>query len=439
MKTPAVPCFCRESAAVRLALVAAFALPVSSLLAQESCGVDDQGDQDNQTLPVGITSYSPPACPSPTAVPAGTPFVRNLAWSTGTKQLVCIRVNLSDLSLGNQQSDDANTLAIVADKYKNVYSRQHTIINPTVIPSGSPFPLQHTSTYYTSNTSTPPGQPFATDCEARKALWNDAVDAAKRAGYTNVDTYYDRVMVHHPRFGLSDNNPGESYSDIGGKRIWMNSGQTGNFTWRLACHEVGHSYGCRHTNMWRVASSNPVDPSGHPDPVGYADWFDIMGGNFNASGAAADFNEDYKYQLGWIVNNASVQRVQVLTSGFHPGLRLYQSDDPNCLLNGKAGYFAITFSKDATYDYWLGYRLNITNATQGAYVKWGIKTHPHTYLIDWVPSTTDPQTGYLDAPVPLNGILKDPKFGSPQIVITVDGFGQDSDGDKYMTLDVTVP
>ncbi len=65
---------------------------------------------------------------------------------------------------------------------------------------------------------------------------------------------------------------------------------------------------------------------------------------------------------------------------------------------------------------------------------------PHTFLIDWVPSTSDPSTGaYLDAPVPAGSTLRDPQVGSPAVLIKPTGFGQDSDGYNYMTMDVTVP
>lgn len=246
---------------------------------------------------------------------------------------------------------------------------------------------------------------------------------------------YDRIMVHHPAFNLNGGS-GVSYSDIKGKRIWMNGG----FSWRLAAHEIGHSYGCWHANTWLVTDGNPVSPpqpvgTGTPDPRGYSDWFDIMGGNVYANStdaAAIDFNEQYEHQLGWIPN-----RVNTLTSGNYYNLKIYRCDDPNALASSsKAGYFAVKFSKDNTYDYWLGYRTNFSNATPGVYVKWAKKTNPESYLIDWVPSTTAPNSGgYLDAALPVGSTLYDRGIW---VVKTV-AVGQDADGDQWVKVNIKMP
>ncbi len=252
--------------------------------------------------------------------------------------------------------------------------------------------MPNPSTYYLKTNPA-----LGSDCEARKALYNDAVRAS---GIT--ESNWDRVVVHHPGTNISG---GKSYSDIGGKRIWIN----GTLSTRFACHEIGHTYGCRHAQLWTVpAGSNPTTPppNGSPEGSGYGDWFDVMGGNMwptSANADAMDFSEQYKYQLGWIGDN----RLQTLISGTYYNLKIYRCDDPYTLTSStKSGVFAVKFSKDATYDYWLGYRTNFTNATAGVYVKWALKTFPATYLIDWVPSTNDPQTGgYLDAPVPPGSTL----------------------------------
>lgn len=249
------------------------------------------------------------------------------------------------------------------------------------------------------------------------------------------------LLVHFPY--LSGLSKGKSWSDIKGERIWMNGG----FDWRFAAHEIGHSYGCWHAHLWVVLDNNPVSPpppagTGAADSSGYGDWFDIMGGHIYATDtydAAMDFNEQYKYQMGWIPG----WRVRTLTSsGTYYNLKIYRCDDPNTLASdAKSGVFGVKFSKDATYDYWLGYRTNFnsfTAATPGLYVKWAKKTNAESYLIDWVPSTNNPSTGgYLDAPIPITSPYS--RLPDGRIVIKPKARGQDGNGDQWITVDVTLP
>ncbi len=68
-----------------------------------------------------------------------------------------------------------------------------------------------------------------------------------------------------------------------------------------------------------------------------------------ADEAAMDFNEQYKYQLGWIADS----KVKTLNSGSGTtyNLKIYACDDPNTLASStKAGVLAVKFSKDATFD-----------------------------------------------------------------------------------------
>jgi len=398
----------RSSAVFRVAAILAVTLLTCPLLAQDGCGVEDVDNQDGQTL--AMATVSPTPCQSPTPVPAGTPYLPDTAWSTGPKKLVCIRVTLLDKPLRSTVTSDQNALDTVGAKYR-VYSRGRTDITSTVIPSGTPFPILRDSNYYLG---------LGSNCEGRKALHADAVQAAKDAGFTNVQTYYNRIMVHHPQFSISNGN---SWADVKGKRIWMN----GTMKWRLAAHEIGHSYGCRHAHLWNVTRIGA--------DIEYGDSFDIMGSDYNSADInSIDFNEQYKHHLGWIPD-----RVNTLTSGKYYNLKIYRSDDPNTLKSStKGGDFALKFSKDATYDYWIGYRANnFTNAKQGAHVKWAKKTNPESNLIDWVPSTNDPNTGgHLDAPVPIGSTLQD-----GGILITAKSVGQDTDGtfDKWIRVDVTVP
>ncbi len=387
----------RSSAAAAAGIVAALVLPICSLLAQDLCGVVDPE-------PPGFFAALPDPCP--TATPGSTPYAPDTAWSTGPKSLICIRVNFSDAVLGGSPAGDLNDLNATATHYQ-AYSRGRTTINPTVTNN---FALRYDRAHYQALVDQ---DPCTTKPQVKQALYDDAVNAA---GIT--PGYYDRIMVHFP--ALQNWNNGTA--DVKGKRIWMN----GDFDWRLAAHELGHTYGCGHAGRWAVPDSNPVNPNGTVDI--YGDQFDVMGRNWD-KGPENDFNEDYKVQLGWIVNT----RVKTLTQpGTYRDIKIYRFDSPDSLANGKSGWFAIKFVKDATYDYWIGYRRNFTRnytLSNGAYVVWVEKTKVHSLLIDWVPSTD-----YSDAAVPKNSTLRD-----GGISITPTGNGQDLNGDQWLTVTVVIP
>lgn len=199
----------------------------------------------------------------------------------------------------------------------------------------------------------------------------------------------------------------------------------GKFDWRLAAHEIGHTYGCWHATRWQVSDSNPVNPTGWPDQDDYADQFDVMGRNWNR-GPENDFNEDYKRQLGWVTSS------QVKTITQTNTYKIYRFDSPDTLPNGKAGLLGLKFYKDAKYDYWVGYRRNFTTnptLSNGAYVTWVEKERVRSLLIDWVPSTD-----YQDAAVPIGRTLVD-----GGISITPLSNGTDANGDEWLRVRVVIP
>lgn len=311
MKTPGGSLPPPQLAVVWVAVLATVMLSASFLLAQDECGVVDPE-------PPGFFAALPDPCP--TATPGSTPYAPDPAWSTGTKKLICIRVNFSDPpNLLGTASGDQNTLQQTADHF-SAYSRTRTTVVPSVVPSGTPYTLRYNTAHYQALVDQ---DPCTTKPQVKQALYDDAVAAA---GITPGS--YDRIMVHFPK--LQNWNNGTA--DVKGKRIWMN----GAFDWRLAAHEIGHTYGCGHANRWKVTDGNPVNPSGTPDPNGYGDQFDVMGRNWD-KGPENDFNEDYKVQLGWIAPT----RVKTLSQPGTYNVQIYRFDSPDALANRKNGWFAI--------------------------------------------------------------------------------------------------
>ncbi len=364
-----------------------------SLQAQDGCGVED---------PDSFGQFAP--------TPTSTPYVPDLAWSTGTKTLICIRVSFSDQALGGSPNADYDDLAETASYYRD-YSRGRTDLVPTVT---NTYVLQGSTAYYQ-------GLLNANAENFRNVIHQDAVAAAN----VNMNNY-DRIMVHFPHLVWSYGG----FADIKWKRIWMNGG----FDWRLAAHEIGHTYGCLHANRWQVTDGNPVSPpkpvgTGTPDPGGYADQFDVMGRNWD-KGPENDFNEDYKRQLGWITAS------QVKTVSVTGTYKIYAFDNPASTPNGTTTWLGLKIYKDATYDYWVGYRRNLTTnytLSNGAYVTKVEKAFVRSLLIDWVQPSPAGTPEYWDAAIPKNSTLVDGAISIKPV-----GNGVDSGG-EWLKVRVVVP
>ena len=186
-------------------------------------------------------------------------------------------------------------------------------------------------------------------------LYDDAL-AAAAADY--VVTNYDKVLVLFSWLGFI---PGSQLqfaglSVIGTSMLWVN----GEFDFRVVAHELGHTYGLYHANFWHPGDDNPIGDYG--SSTEYGDPFDIMAANWG-NDARADFNPWFKYQINWIHDD---QVQTVTTSGTY---RVYRFDDASA-----TGTLALRIAKDATSDYWIGYRRNFTENSglqHGAYVVWG--------------------------------------------------------------------
>jgi hypothetical protein len=109
-----------------------------------------------------------------------------------------------------------------------------------------------------------------------------------------------------------------------------------------------------------------------------------MSANWN-NDHRVDFNPWFKYRLGWI-HDDQVQSVS--SNGLY---RVYRFDDP-----AATGTLALKVAKDATRDYWIGFRRNFTEnpgLQNGAYVVWGYHQPQPSDLLGLGPAlnrATDP-------------------------------------------------
>lgn len=344
---------------------------------------------DDSTADILAASASTRA--SPTATPS-------TAWTTGLKRILAIRLDFPDL-IELRTSAEGQTMmdGVLRQKYYDS-SYGKTDLQSTVTPFV--YRMPHNAGYY------------ATSSNIWTLIKNDATPLAA-ANYDLAS--YDRIAFSFPN--LKD-VPGStvrsmSHAEYGGKYMWLNGGGFGFYT---VAHELGHTYGLRHANRWKVSDGNPVSSKGSSEE--YGDKFDLMGNTGDPT--LRDFNPWFKSVLGWM--NGHVQTVTATGT-----YRVYRFDNAP----GASGILALKIKKDNSRDYWIAYRGSFADNTtirDGAYIVWGHSSITKTSeLIDTIPATD-----YSDAALPVGQTLTD---SSARIRVTPVATGGTAP-DQY--LDVTV-
>lgn len=254
-------------------------------------------------------------------------------------------------------------------------------------------------------------------------LHDDARALAVAAGF-NPDAY-DRVGVVFPYIGPSTTSGRNGFAgslitygglaNVNGPHFWVN----GFYDFRVVGHELGHTYGLRHANLWVVTDGNPVSPTG--TSLEYGDPFDLMGdGDFFAN----DFSHWNKSLLQWIPDTA------VTVAAASGTYRIYRFDASGANL---AQSRALKVVRNSTTDYWIGYRRATTNASMdgGAYVLWGYNNaNEKSNLLD----LTTPGSNPDDAGLAVGATFTDPVAG-----ITLAPLAQGGSGaEEYLDVQVTL-
>jgi len=300
------------------------------------------------------------------------------AWTTGGKNVLIIRVDFSDKSGAPYSAAVVQSLAdMQISPYYLKSSYQLTSLTNTV--TSLVYRMPQTAAYYATN-------------DANDQLHSDAETAAS-ANYTLAN--YDRIIVV---FSSLSSIAGSQITygglaQVGGPDVWCN----GEFDFRVIAHELGHTYGLYHGNLWQVNDGNSISSSGVDTE--YGDDFDTMGANF-ANDQGTDFNPWFKNDLGWI---ADTQVMNVTTSGTY---RVYAFDHNNYLA-APGETLGLKIVKDSTHNYWLGCRGDFTNngsMTNGVYVIWGYNYNRQSDLLDM----TTPGSSDQDAGLAVGAVFNDP-------------------------------
>lgn len=304
-------------------------------------------------------------------------FLSESPYTEGRKSVLVIRVDFSDLpgdpGWGLYTREQVqNLLATLIGPYFQQSSYGISTLTNTV--SSELYRMPQSAASYATNLGS----------------WQLLLDAqaAATANY-NVDSY-DRLIV---LFSWLGNFPGSlitygGMAEIGGPHIWVN----GEIDFRVVAHELGHTYGLFHGNLWQVSDGNAISTNGVSTEHG--DDFDTMGANF-ANDVRTDFNPWFKSQLNWIRTN----QVQVVTT--NGTYRINRFD------NGVGtGISALKIAKNADRNYWIGCRRSfISNPSMqnGAYIIWGYNRNQQSDLLD----ATTPGYNDQDAALAIGSILKD--------------------------------
>lgn len=248
------------------------------------------------------------------------------------------------------------------------------------------------------------------------ALQPHAWDAAAAAGY-NIDDY-DRIGVFTTY--LANFDGGILFNGWGGRAAVGGKGSVYNGFWdfRVVAHELGHNWGLRHSNLWKVTDGNPGSLAGTSQE--YGDEFDTMGA---AAGSHLKHFSHWNKSLLWWIPDAAIPAAQ--SSGIY---RVHRFDHGNANLALSRG---LKIVRDETRDYWIGYRRaqTVTSFYNGAYVLWGYNWgRKQGDLLDM----NTPGSNLADAALAMNQTYTDLAGGIEFTPVAQGGSG----GDEWIDIQV---
>ncbi len=344
-----------------------------------------------------------PRVPSPGAPPPKAADVLT-THTSGPQRVLVIRVDFSDFTGAAIGASEAQGLmdSTVKSFFEEGSYGQTTLVT-TVTPTV--YRLPQTGSAYALG-----GSDTQLHADAR---------ALAAANYTL--TNFDRIIVVFPNIGSSRVSGSRitfgGEGSVGGTNVWIN----GTFGFRLLSHELGHTYGLKHANLWQVSDGNPISPIG--TSAEYKDPFDAMGDS-SSSDSRFHYNPRAKNIMGWLPDSAVKT---ITTSGTY---RVYRFDDKSAMAQTP---LALRVYRDGMRWYWIGLRQNFTtnsSLSNGAYVTWGFNNLQQSQLLD----LTTTGANSADAALAIGATFSDPAYGITIKPIERGG----ADPAQYLDIEVTV-
>ena len=277
----------------------------------------------------------------------------SVAWTTGKKRVLFIRVDFSDRK-GNPLNDEAANFSMKrTNEFLGDNSYGKLTIDTTLVPGVLRMPKP--ASWYQAEPESRDDDLLAQGRNAAKAL-----DA--KYNYRDYDLYivcFDSIF---------DGWAGKAR--VGTIGLWLNGG----FSNDTIQHEIGHNLGLYHANAW--VPSQGDSPIGAGEHEEYGDPYDNMG-NYSPYG---HFNVYFKNYLSWIPD-ASVKSVS------RTGTYRVKAHDHR---ESGIGVRALKIGKNSGRDYWVGVRHWLVG--NEIMLRWGLKSGSSmsgdgSLLLDMTPET----------------------------------------------------
>ena len=284
------------------------------------------------------------------------------SWTTGPKKVLVIRVDFSDVRGEPISVTNAVNVINQANGVNDFYVKTSYGLASLVVTPAEVTPLYRmprSASYYAVGDKTN-AYDFQLHFDAQKLATADGFDLSA----------YDRLCVVYKNLG---GLPGSNitYAGLGeiyGPLFWIN----GYFDFRVVAHELGHTFGLWHCDLWQVDDGDPISPNGKF--ADYADPFGVM------SAGNTDINYQFdpwqKSILHWIPD------ASVATITLDGTYRVYRFDHAGVTTTNT---LALKIVRNDVQDYWIGFRqLFPNNPTifSGAYIQWGYNFVTHGDLLD---------------------------------------------------------
>ena len=277
----------------------------------------------------------------------------SVAWTTGKKSVLFIRVDFSDRE-GNPLNDEAAAFSMKrTNEFLGDNSYGKLSIDMTLVPGVLRMPKP--AAWYQAEPESRDDDLLAQGRDAARAL-----DA--KYNYRDHDLYivcFDSIF---------DGWAGKAR--VGTIGLWLNGG----FSNDTIQHEIGHNLGLFHANAWvPTQGDSPIGAGEHDE---YGDPYDNMG-NYSAYG---HFNVYFKNYLSWIPNT-SVKSVS------RTGTYRVKAHDHR---ESSVGVRALKIGKNSGRDYWVGVRHWLVGSE--IMLRWGLKSGSSmsgdgSLLLDMTPET----------------------------------------------------
>jgi hypothetical protein len=329
-----------------------------------TCGTAHLAEQGARLTLLGLDAESVDA--------NGAPRTRR-AYTEGTKTLIFIRVDFSDLP-GTPFSDATGTNLVTN---LNTFYRDQSYNRTGFAPLGTGGSVL-TPTFRMPNTAAYYGARDPADLRV-------AARAAAAAAGFNVRNYSFDITC----FGSVPGFRWAGLAYVGAQGSWIRAAF--DTAGGIIAHELGHNYGLFHANFWDTGGESII---GSGSNVEYGDSFDTMG---NASAGRRHFNTRYKNHLDWLPNTYVRN---VLTNGTY---RLFAMDSTNNVTSVRA----LTVRRNAMTNYWLEVRQKWPSdawVANGVGIRWGQTRNTTSLLLDTTPGSAD---GKNDSPLVLGRTFSD--------------------------------